>query len=78
MNNPRLSRLRALCPPGTRIELTADIQDPYTPIPAGSCGYSQGVDDAGQIMMSWDCGSSLSLLPGDQFKVVRENETGNG
>ena len=65
------ARLRAQYPPGTRIELLADMQDPYTKIPAGSRATVKGVDDAGHILCAWDCGSGLSIIPGtDEFKAV--------
>lgn len=53
---------------GDRIELISmdDIQAP----PAGTKGTVIGVDDMGQIMVSWDNGSSLSVIPeaGDQIR----------
>ena len=36
-----------------------------------SCGTVLAVDDAGQLLMQWDNGCSLSLLPGvDSFEVL--------
>lgn len=64
-------RLRAQYAPGTRIELTAPMQDPYAKLNAGERATVLGVDDAGHILCRWDAGSSLNLIPGvDQFKIV--------
>lgn len=53
---------------GTRLELIS-MDDPYTHLRAGDRGTVEGVDDAGQIMMKWDRGGSLSLIPGvDTFR----------
>ena len=57
-------------PPGTRVRLLNMPNDP-NPLPAGSCGTVMAVDDAGQLLMQWDNGRSLSLLPGvDSFEVL--------
>lgn len=57
-------------PPGTRIRLLNMSDDP-NPVSAGSCGTVMAVDDAGQLLMQWDNGRSLSLLPGvDSFEVI--------
>ena len=60
------NELRATYPVGTRLVLDAmdDIQAP----PIGTAGTVQGVDDSGQILMKWDTGSGLNLIPGvDSF-----------
>ena len=34
-----------------------------------------GVDDAGQILVRWETGSSLSLIPGvDSFHIVQKGD----
>lgn len=67
----QLEVLRKQFPTGARIELQKDLDDPYTVIPAGSCGTVLAIDDIGTIRMSWDCGSSLGLIPGiDEFRCV--------
>ena len=58
-----LEKLRKQYPPGTRVELIRmeDIQAP----PTGTQGTVIGVDDIGSIMVSWDNGSSLSVVYGE-------------
>lgn len=57
-------------PAGTRIQLISMPNDPCG-VPPGACGTVRGVDDAGQLMMRWDTGSGLSLIPGeDIFRVI--------
>jgi hypothetical protein len=58
-----LEKLRKQYPPGTRVELIRmeDIQAP----PTGTQGTVTGVDDIGSIMVSWDNGSSLSVVYGE-------------
>ena len=61
--------LRKKYPKGTRIELIK-MDDVYAP-PSGTPGTVEGVDDAGSVMVSWDNGSSLSLIYGeDLFKKI--------
>lgn len=68
MNGKVIAMRKKLWKKGDRIELISmdDIQAP----PAGTMGTVIGVDDVGQIMVSWDNGSSLSVLPeaGDQIR----------
>lgn len=64
-------RLREKYAPGTRIELTAPIQNPYIKLNAGERATVRGVDGAGNILCRWDSGSSLNLIPGiNHFKIV--------
>lgn len=75
MNTPdRWSYRRAYAernyPPGTRVRLVSMPDDP-DPVPEGTCGTVLAVDDAGQLLMRWDNGRSLSLIPGvDNFEVL--------
>ncbi len=57
-------------PPGTRIRLT-EMRDPYAPVPSGTEGTVDFVDDAGQLQMQWDNGRTLALIPGeDRFSAI--------
>lgn len=66
-----VEQLRAQYAPGTRVELTAPMQDPYVKLNAGERATVRGVDDAGHILCCWDAGSGLNLIPGiDHFKIL--------
>ena len=74
MNQNQVARIKAQYPPGTRIRLD-HMDDPYAPIPSGTEGVVQTVDDAGQLVMKWDNGRSLSLIPGeDCFSIIQQEE----
>ena len=69
MNKNTLNRLRKQYSVGTRIELLKmdDVQAP----PIGTRGTIEGVDDIGNIMVRWDNGSGLNLVPGvDECRIV--------
>lgn len=56
--------------PGQRIRLL-HMEDPYHPVPDGTEGNVEFVDDAGQIHMKWDNGRTLALIPGiDEFVKI--------
>ena len=72
MNRDRNSveRIKAHYPPGTRIRLNS-MDDPWHPIPPGTEGEVDFVDDIGTIHMIWDNGRSLGIVPGeDSFTVI--------
>ena len=64
--------IKTMYPEGTRIELI-NMDDPYAPVPAGTKGTVEYVDDMGQIHMKWDNDRSLGLIPEvDEFKIIKE------
>jgi len=70
----KIERLKEQYPPGTRIELI-NMNDPYSPVPAGTQGTVDHVDDGGALHMAWDNGRTLGVIPGeDQFKVLPRAE----
>ena len=61
-------------PHGTRLVLLS-MDDPYAPIPSGTRGTVEHVDDAAQIHMRWDNGRTLALVPGeDSFRKLTDEE----
>ena len=67
----QITALRQRYPRGTRVELLG-MDDPQAP-PKGTMGEVMGIDDAGQILVRWETGSSLSLIPGvDSFRIVQK------
>lgn len=69
MNERMVERLRKEYPAGRTIELVR-MDDPQAP-PEGTRGRVMGVDDAGQIMVAWETGSSLSAIYGvDGFRKI--------
>ncbi|MBQ6052269.1 MAG: DUF4314 domain-containing protein [Clostridia bacterium] len=73
MTKEQLKRLRERFTPGTRVELVRmdDIQAP----PPGIRGTVRGVDDIGSIMVSWDNGSGLSVVYGeDECREVKDDD----
>ena len=58
-----LENLKRQYPIGTRVELVR-MDDTQAP-PKGTKGTVKGVDDIGSIMVSWDNGSSLNVIYGE-------------
>ena len=70
----QVERIRQQYSAGTRICCDNMSDDPQ-PIEPETLGTVRGVDDAGQVMMKWDNGRSLSLIPGvDSFHVVEQTQ----
>lgn len=60
--NDIICRLREQYPPGSKIRILEDIDDPYTPKKAGDVMTVFYIDDAGQIHGAWESGGSMSLV----------------
>ena len=60
-----VERVRRQYPSGTRVELVRmdDIQAP----PVGTLGTVLGVDDTGSLLMTWDNGSGLNVVYGEDL-----------
>ena len=67
----QIAALRQKYPKGMMVELIS-MEDMQAP-PPHTLGEVQSVDDAGQILVHWQTGSSLNLLPGiDSFRIVQK------
>ena len=73
-NRNMITRLRDQYPAGTRVELV-HMDDRQAP-PVGTKGTVLGVDDTGSLIMSWDNGSGLNVIYGEDVvrKVGDDNE----
>ena len=66
-----LNARRSLYRTGLRVELVS-MNDPYTNLKPGDLGTVDFVDDIGTIFVSWDNGSSLGIVYGeDAVKILR-------
>ena len=67
----QITVLRERYPRGTKVELLG-MNDTQAP-PTGTMGEVMGVDDAGQLLVRWETGSSLSLISGiDSFRITEK------
>jgi len=75
MRTPNFGQfIREQYPPGTRLRLES-MDDPHHPVPPGTEGFVDFVDDIGQIHMKWDNGRTLALVPGvDRFSVIEQKQ----
>lgn len=63
--------------PGDRVRLIS-TSDPYARLHPGDEGTVTFVDDAGTIHVTWDNGSTLGLIPGeDEWETLPESERNN-
>ena len=81
MNNwptrQEVEHIRARYQAGMRIELIHmdDLQAP----PAGTRGTITAVDDVGDLIVAWDNGGGLKLIPGvDEFRILPDSPAPGG
>ncbi len=66
-----VERIREKYPPGTRVKLIRMEDDPW-PVPAGTEGVVDHVDDAGGVHTIWSNGSGLVFIPDHDYVVKIE------
>ena len=77
-NERQLKALRERYPKGPHIRLNR-MADNIAPVPPGTIGEVQMVDDGGNIHMVWQNGRTLSLIEGvDDFQVISDGNGGSG
>lgn len=70
MDREEVKEIREMYPKGAVVRLI-HMEDYIHPVPDGTIGVVDYVDDAGQIHMRWETGSGLALVPDvDEFKRI--------
>lgn len=73
-NEKKVELLRQRYPEGTRICL--DHMEDICPVESGTKGTIIGIDDIGSVMVKWDNGRILNLLPyEDKFHTIKHEQT---
>lgn len=74
INDKKIEKIKSKYIKGTRIQLIK-MFDKIHPVPEGTKGIVDFVDDMGTIHMKWENGSSLGLITGvDEFKIIGRNK----
>lgn len=69
-NHIEVEKRKALFKPNSRIVLTQDIADPFTPLKKGLKGTVRYVDDMGTVHPVWDSGSTLGAVLEDKIALI--------
>lgn len=70
----KVEALKKKYPKGTKI-VCLRMDDPFHPVPPGTRGEVDYVDDLGTIHMTWENGSGLALISEkDEFRVIKPKE----
>ena len=66
-------QLQLLYPAGTKLRLTKEIDDPYTPKDVGDIFTVDYIDDIGNIHGNWESGGTMALVSGvDSYEIITE------
>lgn len=66
----KVKEIKEEYPVGTMVECVV-MKDDFNPVPSGTNGVVDSVDDIGSIHVKWENGRSLALIVGvDKFKVL--------
>lgn len=58
---------------GKRVRI--DQMDDMDPIPSGTLGTITGIDGAGNYLVRWENGRTLSIIPEeDRFEILKDEE----
>ncbi len=57
---------------GKRVRINK--MDDMDPIPSGTCGTITGIDGAGNYLVNWENGRTLSIIPEEDEFEIFENE----
>lgn len=69
ISEEQLRDLKKEYPVGTRVKLV-HMDDPYNKLLKPGClGTVRCIDSIGTIFVSWDCGSSLGIVYGEDYAV---------
>lgn len=68
-----IHRLREQYPEGCRVEL-AYMNDPYSKLKPGDRGTVDVIDDIGTIFCTWDNGSTLGIVYGEDAVKLEVSE----
>ena len=75
MSREQVESVKRRYPEGSRIMLDYMGRDPH-PIPPGTTGTVEHVDDIGTVHCTFDNGRSLGLVPGeDSFHIIRQEQS---
>lgn len=66
-NREYINRIKEQYPPGTRIKLISMVDQQA--IEPGTTGTVWKVDDVGTLLMHWDNGRSLGVVPGEDYAL---------
>lgn len=62
LSRMKIEKIKEEFRPGTRVQCK-HMDDPFHPVPTGTKGTVDKVDDSGTIHVKWDNGSYLGLIP---------------